>query len=65
MPMESVNGLEPVHIAVPPIGFGRPGATGISHGPERKMTAIDNIWISVIGALVMIGLQPTTARASI
>ncbi len=51
----AMYGLEQVHIAVPPIGSGSPHATGISHGPKRKMTASDNTSISAIGALVMTG----------
>ena len=54
----AMYGLEQVHIAVPPIGRGRPTARGISHGPKRKMTATDNTSISAIAALVMSG--PTT-----
>ena len=51
----AMYGLEQVHIAVPPIGQGRPFATGASHGPKRKMTETDNTSISAIGALMMSG----------
>lgn len=51
----AMYGLEQIHVAVPPIGLGRPRAMGISHGPKRKMTASDNTSISAIGALVMTG----------
>jgi hypothetical protein len=51
----AMYGLEQIHIAVPPIGTGSPHATGIGHGPKRKMTASDNTSISAIGALVMTG----------
>jgi len=51
----AMYGLEQIHISIPPVGRGRPHATGISHGPRRKMTATDNTSISAIGALVMTG----------
>jgi hypothetical protein len=51
----AMYGLEQVHLAVPPFGGGSPYATGISHGPKRKMTETDNTAISAIGALVMTG----------
>jgi hypothetical protein len=54
----AMYGLEQIHIAMPPIGSGRPHATGISHGPKRKMTETDNTSISAIAAFVMSG--PTT-----
>ena len=49
------NGLEQIYLAVPPIGAGSPYATGIGHGPKRKMTADCNTSISAIGALIMTG----------
>lgn len=52
----AMYGLEQIHVAVPPIGSGRPHATGASHGPKRKMTETDNTSISAIAALVMSGL---------
>lgn len=51
----AMYGLEQVHIAVPPIGQGRPFAAGASHGPKRKTTETDNTSISAIGALMMSG----------
>lgn len=51
----AMYGLEQVHVTVPAIGVGKPYATGISHGPKRKMTATDNRSISAIAALVMTG----------
>lgn len=51
----AMYGLEQIYIAVPPIGAGSPHATGIGHGPKRKMTADCNTSISAIGALFMTG----------
>lgn len=51
----AMYGLEQIYIAVPPIGQGSPYATGIGHGPKRKMTADCNTSISAIGALFMTG----------
>lgn len=55
----AMYGLEQIYVAVPPIGRGSPHATGIGHGPKRKMTATDNTSISAIGALVMTGRDAT------
>jgi hypothetical protein len=49
----AMYGLEQIYIAVPPIGQGSPYATGVGHGPKRKMTADCNTSISAIGALFM------------
>ncbi len=51
----AMYGLEQIYITVPPIGLGEPHATGIGHGPKRKMTANCNTSISAIGALFMTG----------
>jgi hypothetical protein len=51
----AMYGLEQIYIAVPPIGQGRPYATGSGHGPKRKMTETDNTSISAIAALLMTG----------
>ena len=51
----AMYGLEQIYLAVPPIGSGRPRATGAGHGPKRKMTETDNTSISAIAALVMSG----------
>lgn len=48
-------GLEQLHIAVPPLGQGKPTAIGMSHGPKRKMTPETNTSISAIGSLFMSG----------
>ena len=52
-------GLEQIYLAVPPIGAGSPYATGIGHGPKRKMTSEHNTSISAIGALFMTGPNET------
>lgn len=49
----AMYGLEQIYIAVPLIGAGSPYATGIGHGPKRKMTADCNTSVSAIGALFM------------
>jgi hypothetical protein len=51
----AMYGLEQIYIAVPPLGVGRPYATGSGHGPKRKMTETDNTSVSAIAALVMTG----------
>jgi hypothetical protein len=51
----AMYGLEQIHLAVPPIGTGRPYATGASHGPKRKMTESDNTSVSAVASLVMPG----------
>ena len=52
-------GLEQIYLAVPPIGKGSPYATGVGHGPRRKMTSEHNTSISAIGALFMTGRDET------
>jgi hypothetical protein len=49
----AMYGLEQIYIAVPPLGHGKPYATGSGHGPKRKMTETDNTSISANPALVM------------
>jgi hypothetical protein len=51
----AMYGLEQIHVEVPPLGSGRPHATGVSHGPKRKMTESASTSISAIAALVMSG----------
>lgn len=51
----AMYGLEQIHVAVPPLGSGKPYATGASHGRKRKMTESANTSISAIAALVMSG----------
>ncbi len=58
----AMYGLEQIYIAVPPIGQGSPYATGIGHGPKRKMTADCNTSISAIGALFMTGPDDSNLR---
>ena len=55
----AMYGLEQIYIAVPPIGTGSPYATGVGHGPKRKMTSDHNTSISAIGALFMTGPDET------
>jgi hypothetical protein len=55
----AMYGLEQIYLAVPPIGAGSPYATGIGHGPKRKMTSEHNTSISAIGALFKTGPNET------
>jgi hypothetical protein len=51
----AMYGLEQLHITLPPIGTGSPYATGMGHGPRRKMTGDHNTSISAIGSMCMTG----------
>ena len=51
----AMYGMEQVYIALPPIGEGEPYATGMGHGPRRKMTPEHNTSISAVGTLFMTG----------
>jgi hypothetical protein len=47
----AMYGLERIHISVPVNHYVRPHVTGMSYGPERKMTEKYNTSISAIGSL--------------
>lgn len=47
----AMSGLEQVHIAVPKDPNQRPYATGMSHGPKRKMTETANTSISAVAVM--------------